>query len=454
MKLKEKNSLILSEILMHSFDEIFVVDHTGKIIYSTPQVEKLFGLTDIDMELDTIFELEKKGVFSPSVIVAVLQGKKEATVIQRTIDGRKRISAGYPIFDNDELIGAISISRDMTEFDYLKDENEQVANMLKQYQQENRALKLQMNRFFPTTNSKMLKIFDVITKVAAVNISMLLEGESGVGKNYLARFIHDLSPRAKEPFLEINCGAISENLIESELFGYEDGAFTGAKKGGKKGYFESAKNGTLFLDEIGELPLHLQVKLLSVLQSQMFMKVGGSKSIPMACRVIFATNQNLEQMVHNKQFREDLFYRINVVRIEIPPLRERKDEIISLIYDITNEFNLKYGRNNYFTADMIAWMSQQSWPGNIRALRNYIEKVMITSETEEISRSEKDELVATSDKSESTTEQSLKDYLENVEKEYIIQLYKKYPSSIKLGRKLGISQSTANRKIQKYVFGH
>lgn len=454
MKLKEKNSLILSEILMHSFDEIFVVDHTGKIIYSTPQVEKLFGLTDIDMELDTIFELEKKGVFSPSVIVAVLQGKKEATVIQRTIDGRKRISAGYPIFDNDELIGAISISRDMTEFDYLKDENEQVANMLKQYQQENRALKLQMNRFFPTTNSKMLKIFDVITKVAAVNISMLLEGESGVGKNYLARFIHDLSPRAKEPFLEINCGAISENLIESELFGYEDGAFTGAKKGGKKGYFESAKNGTLFLDEIGELPLHLQVKLLSVLQSQMFMKVGGSKSIPMACRVIFATNQNLEQMVHNKQFREDLFYRINVVRIEIPPLRERKDEIISLIYDITNEFNLKYDRNNYFTADMIAWMSQQSWPGNIRALRNYIEKVMITSETEEISRSEKDELVATSDKSESTTEQSLKDYLENVEKEYIIQLYKKYPSSIKLGRKLGISQSTANRKIQKYVFGH
>ena len=143
----------------------------------------------------------------------------------------------------------------------------------------------------------MEKVLDVVSKVAGLGITVLLEGESGVGKNHVANMIHKISPRRNEPFIEINCGAIPESLIESELFGYEDGAFTGAKKGGKKGYFESAGGGTLFLDEIGELPMNLQVKLLSVLQNQSFMRVGGSKRIEMKCRIICATNQNLEEMI-------------------------------------------------------------------------------------------------------------------------------------------------------------
>ena len=195
---------------------------------------------------------------------------------------------------------------------------------MQQYREEIAELKKQSSHPFYLKNSKMEKVIDVVSKVADLGITVLLEGESGVGKNHITNMIHQMSSRRKEPFIEINCGAIPESLIESELFGYEDGAFTGAKKGGKKGYFESAGEGTLFLDEIGELPMNLQVKLLSVLQNQSFMRVGGSKKITMKCRIICATNQDLEDMICNKQFREDLYYRINVVKVTIPPLRERR----------------------------------------------------------------------------------------------------------------------------------
>ena len=298
----------------------------------------------------------------------------------------------------------------------------------------------------------MEKVMDVVSKVAGLGITVLLEGESGVGKNHMANIIHQMSPRSKEPFIEINCGAIPESLIESELFGYEDGAFTGAKKGGKKGYFESAGGGTLFLDEIGELPMNLQVKLLSVLQNQTIMRVGGSKRIGINCRIICATNQNLEEMIQKRQFREDLYYRINVVKVTIPPLRERREEMLPLIYEITEEFNTKYGMDKHFTPRMVTWLSQQEWLGNVRELRNFIEKVIVTTESREMGLETVEDLNEESSK-QNEQDLTLNEYLESVEKEFIIKMYKKYPSSIKLGKKLEISQSTANRKIQKYIDG-
>ena len=225
----------------------------------------------------------------------------------------------------------------------------------------------------------------------------------------------------------------------------------GAKSGGKKGYFESAGGGTLFLDEIGELPMNLQVKLLSVLQNQSFMRVGGSKKIEMKCRIICATNQNLEEMIQNKQFREDLYYRINVVKVTIPPLRERREELIPLIYEIIEEFNTKYGMDKHFTPGMVAWLSQQEWLGNVRELRNFIEKVIVTTEPRDIDIETIEDITTGDSYNKDNQDIKLDEYLESVEKEFIIQMHKKYPSSIKLGKKLGISQSTANRKIQKYV---
>ncbi|MCM2532275.1 sigma-54 dependent transcriptional regulator [Neobacillus pocheonensis] len=332
----------------------------------------------------------------------------------------------------------------------MKKENKQVAEALNLYKKQIEQLKKQAANHYFLRNSKMEKVFDVVSKVANLGVTVLLEGESGSGKNHIAHMIHQMSARENHPFVEVNCGAIPEALFESELFGYEEGAFTGSKKGGKKGYFEAAGKGTLFLDEIGELPMNLQVKLLSVLQNHIIMRVGGSKKIEVNCRIICATNQNLEKMIAERKFREDLYYRINVVKIEIPPLRERKEEIFHLIYEITEEMNRKYEMNKHFTPSMIAWLSQQEWPGNVRELRNFIEKKIITSSENELAlevenQETKREVSAVSD------EMALNDYLESLENEYIVRMYQKYPSSIKLAEKLGISQSTANRKIRKYV---
>ena len=452
MDLREHAHTLLNQILAHSFDEIFITDAKGKIIYARQAAEKLFGIPHEKLIDQSVFLLEKEGVFSPSVIVNVLKSKKDETFIQETKSQRKLIISGYPIFDEgNKLIGAISFSRDITEFEYLKKENEQVAKAMQQYREEIAELKKQSSHPFYLKNSKMGKVIDVVSKVADLGITVLLEGESGVGKNHITNMIHQMSSRRKEPFVEINCGAIPESLIESELFGYEDGAFTGAKKGGKKGYFESAGEGTLFLDEIGELPMNLQVKLLSVLQNQSFMRVGGSKKITMKCRIICATNQDLEDMICNKQFREDLYYRINVVKVTIPPLRERKEEIIPLIYEIIEEFNIKYGMDKHFTPGMVVWLSEQKWPGNVRELRNFIEKVIVTTESRDIDIRTIEDISDGYSPKKSEQDITLNEYLESVEKEYIVEMFKKYPSSIKLGGKLGISQSTANRKIQKYI---
>ncbi|WP_338469728.1 sigma 54-interacting transcriptional regulator [Niallia sp. XMNu-256] len=452
MDLEEHAYILLQQILEQSFDEIFITDGKGRIVFAGEDAEKLFGTSHDKMMGRNIFQLEEEGVFSPSVIASVLKSKKEETLIQETKTNRNLIISGYPIFDeSNTLIGAISFSRDITEFEYLKKENEQVAKAIQEYREEIAELKKKSTHPFYIKNTKMQKVINVVEKVADLGITVLLEGESGVGKNHIANMIHQMSSRRKEPFIEINCGAIPESLIESELFGYEDGAFTGAKRGGKKGYFESAAGGTLFLDEIGELPMNLQVKLLSVLQNQTFMRVGGSKRIEMKCRIICATNQNLEEMIANKQFREDLYYRINVVKVTIPPLRERREEMIPLIYDIIEEFNTKYGMDKRFTPGVVAWLNGQDWPGNVRELRNFIEKIIVTTESRDIDITTISDITNEDSINRSEQDLTLEEYLESVEKEFIVKMYEKYPSSIQLGKKLGISQSTANRKIQKYI---
>lgn len=452
MNVSRHDSLHIKYILEHSFDEIFIADASGMVLYTSQSTEKVFSIPCDQIVNHNIFELEKQGIFSPSVIANVLRTNKRDTLIQETQRNRKLIISGYPIYDESgKLIGAISVARDVTEFEYLKKENEQVANALQIYQEEIEKLRKQAYQPFFLKDGKMEKVFEIVSKVANISITVLLEGESGVGKNHIVYAIHQMSDRKKDPFIEVNCGAIPESLFESELFGYEEGAFTGSKRGGKKGYFETAGEGTLLLDEIGELPMNLQVKLLSVLQNHSFMRIGGTKKIEVKCRIICATNKKLEKMIKEKKFREDLYYRINVVKIEIPPLRERKEEIIPLVYEITEQMNRKYKLNKYITPTMAAWLSQQSWPGNVRELRNYIEKKVITTSENEIDLEIGEDKTKEDSFAESDKEMPLNDYLEILEKEYIVRMYQKYPSSIKLAEKLRISQSTANRKIQKYV---
>lgn len=372
------NLLLLDHIIDHSFDEIFITDASGMVLNVSPSCNELYGVEPSKLIGQTVRKLEQQGILNPSVTKLVLDSQKIETRVQNTNTNKKVIVSAYPIFDEHRnLIRVLSFSRDITEVELLKEKNEQVAKTITLYEEE--ITKLKKKQLFQQNEQKMQKVLELISKVSDLDVTILLEGESGVGKTRLAHSIHKESLRKDRPFIEVNCGAIPELLIESELFGYEEGAFTGAKKGGKKGYFELAQSGTILLDEIAELPYNLQVKFLSVLQNRKFTRVGGSKEVIIDCRIICATNKNLEELVKEGHFREDLFYRINVIKVQVPPLRERKNELILLCDEFRKEFNNKHGLSKSFSPQMITWMTQQEWPGNIRELRNYIEKVMITS---------------------------------------------------------------------------
>ena len=222
----------------------------------------------------------------------------------------------------------------------------------------------------------ILEVLDLIHRVAPTNATVLLRGESGVGKELFARAIHFLSPRSNKPFVAVNCGAIPETLLEAELFGYEKGAFTGAYTS-KKGKFEIANGGTLFLDEVAELPLHLQVKLLRVLQEKEVERLGGTKPIKVDVRIIAATNRDLEKMVKEGKFREDLYYRLNVVPVFIPPLRERKEDIPPLVQHFLERFSKDYNKQVSISPEVLDALIDYHWPGNVRELQNVIERMVI-----------------------------------------------------------------------------
>jgi transcriptional regulator with PAS, ATPase and Fis domain len=230
----------------------------------------------------------------------------------------------------------------------------------------------------------MQRIAALALRIAKVDSTILITGESGVGKEVVAKLIHRESNRSDGPFIKINCGAIPRELLESELFGYESGAFTGARRQGKLGLIETASGGTLFLDEIGELPLDLQVKLLEVLQDHRFSRLGGTEAVDVDLRIVAATNVDLEDMVEQRRFRSDLYYRLNVVPIHIPPLRERHDDILPLIHQCLDDFNVRYGLARRISERALQRMLDYHWPGNVRELRNIVERVVVTAHSDHI----------------------------------------------------------------------
>ena len=294
----------------------------------------------------------------------------------------------------------------------------------------------------------MERIVGTIKKVSVVDSTVLVLGETGVGKSRLVRHLHELSHRKNEMLYEINCAALPTNLIESELFGYAGGSFTGAHREGKKGILELAHKGTLFLDEIGEMPLEIQAKLLQVLQEKTFRSVGGRELKKVDVRIVAATNRNLQEMVKQGTFRKDLYYRLNVIPIHIPPLRERQEDILPLVSYYLQHFNEKYGRNVTLSPHVLHAFLEYPWEGNNREIENVMERVVITA----------DELVTMDDlplsMQKSTIEQSgksLYEMLEEVERSIILKTYKVHGSSYKVAEALKISQSAATRKIKKVI---
>jgi transcriptional regulator with PAS, ATPase and Fis domain len=391
----------------------------------------------------------------------IKERKERVSMIQRTRSGNTIHVIGNPVLDSEGNIEIIIFtSRDLTEIRHLRDKIERTEHLLESFQEELEELRRFQNRDqedLISFSPNMRKIVKMVEKIAKVDSTVLVTGKSGVGKGVIVSTIHKKSYRNGKPFIHVNCGAIPESLIESELFGYEQGAFTGAKKEGKKGLFEEAHEGTLFLDEIGEMPLNLQVKLLKALQENVIQRVGGTKSIEIDVRIIAATNKDLENMVEEGTFREDLFYRLNVIPIYIPPLRTRQEDISYLMDYFLNKFNHKYHSSTVLSLEAENALINYDWPGNVRELENLMERLVVVADNNEIQLKDLPQKISNYGRDQSQYFVhlydicTLKQAQEDVEEQLIKKAYEKYKSSYKVGEALGINQSTAFRKIQKYI---
>ena len=369
-------------MLENSYDGLLIADGDSKILYINPSMERIMGLKYPDSIGRTTRELTEEGITNTSATLKVIESGKKETVVINTIIGKIALSTGVPSYRSNGKIHRVYCNvRDITDLNQLKQKYLETQALASKYLAELNELKKNNNVEIIAHSKEMSKVIDLAYRVAYVDSTVLLLGESGVGKDLIAKIIHKASPRNEAGlFLKINCGAIPENLLESELFGYETGAFTGANKEGKAGYFEFVHRGTLFLDEIGDLPKNLQVKLLNVIQDQKVTRVGGVKPKEIDVRILAATNKNLEEMVKRGLFREDLFYRLNVLPITIPPLRQRREDILFIIQHYADHFNKKYNLNVKFSKEAIETLSKYDWPGNVRELANLVERLIIISQ--------------------------------------------------------------------------
>jgi PAS domain S-box len=446
----------LNTVIQASFDGICQTDAEAKILIVNDAYVRITGMSREELIGKNMKQLVRDGYYDRSVSLLVIEQGKQVTIEQELKTGKKLLVTGNPVFnDRGELIRVITNARDLTELDKLRQEIEQAQGLSRHYQEELQKMKISEEGHFVAESQKSKDLIDLIVRVGRVDSTVLIQGESGVGKEIVARELHKHSPRYDQPYIKVNCAAIPESLLESELFGYDPGAFTGAKKGGKSGIFELANQGSLFLDEVGEIPLQVQVKLLRVLQESEFTRVGGSTPIKVDVRVIAATNRKLSQMVAEGSFREDLFYRLNVIPVFVLPLRERKEEIAPLVRHFLQIFNQKYDFNKTITASALGVLMDYNWPGNIRELRNVIERAVVTSADtiiEDFSflgqdhKEPKDKAQGSSD----CSPVNLKHEVEEFEKQMILKYVEKYGSLRKAAQSLGASKTTLWRKASQY----
>ncbi|HDR4482003.1 TPA: sigma 54-interacting transcriptional regulator [Bacillus cereus] len=444
---KERVLMDLKDVFEYAFDEIFVTDEQGIVVRVNSTCERHYQLAAEELVGKHVKELQKDGIFYPSATLEVIEKKRPIELVQTTKSGEYLHVRTRPVFDDEgNLRRVISYSRDLTELYQLRQKVEEMDNQLKTYKKELRETYEHEGLIFKSL--AMQKIVDTIKKVSVVDSTVLVLGETGVGKSRLVRHLHEVSHRKNESFYEINCAALPTNLIESELFGYSGGSFTGANREGKKGLLESAHKGTLFLDEIGEMPIEIQAKLLQVLQEKTFRPIGGRELKKVDVRIVAATNRDLSEMVKQGTFRKDLYYRLNVIPIAIPPLRERTEDILPLIYHYLQHFNKKYGRDVKLAPSTLQMFVGYPWEGNNREIENVIERIVITVDdvvtVEDLPLSMQEAAVEQSG-------QSLYKMLEEVEGNIILKAYKTYGSSYKVAEFLQISQSAATRKIKKFI---
>ena len=451
IKLTEEIDSILDAI----YADILIADAQGVVLKVSPTFEQVYGIRKEDAIGLNVLELEAAGYFKPSITSIVLNTKERVTMRQKNNKNRDIVVTATPVKDSAGNIKfVISFSRDITDFLHLQEQYSQLENKIVRYEKELEKLRSQSLETdgMIAKSTAIQKVLDIANRIAPFDANVLLTGESGVGKTMLAKMIHKKSKRTCGPFIDINCGAIPENLLESELFGYESGSFTGAGKNGKLGLIELAQNGTLFLDEIAELPFNLQAKVLKVIQEKKLLRVGGTEEIHVDFRLIAASNKNLEEMMTAKLFREDLYYRLNVISILIPPLRQRREDIIPMILYFVHQFNEHYDLHKTIPGQVLDELEHYSWPGNVRQLENVIERMILTSEEAIIGQSALPDFIKF--KTEDIALQSnrsMTESLEMLEGQMVRKAYQECGTTIGVAALLGISQPTAVRKIQKYV---
>ncbi|TCO71797.1 sigma-54 interaction domain-containing protein [Marinisporobacter balticus] len=454
--LKEIQSML--QAIFHSTeDAISVVDEKGIGVMVNPAYSKLSGLVEEQIigKICTVDIAEGE-----SIHLEVLKTKKPVKNAQLKVGpSRKEVLAdAAPMIVDGQLRGSVAVLKDLTEIKRLTSELNQAKQIIR---------KLEAKYTFDDIigeDEQLLSAIDRAKKTAITPATVLLRGESGTGKELFAHAIHNESKRKYRQFVRVNCAAISENLLESELFGYEEGAFTGAIKGGRKGLFEQANGGTIFLDEIGEISLSTQVKLLRVLQEKEVVRVGASIAINIDVRVIAATNLDLERAIKEGRFREDLYYRLNVIPIIIPPIRHHKKDIPLLAKHFIKKYNQEYGR---FVQDLspnaIKTLIHLDWAGNIRELENFIGRAMINMKFNEmIIRSQhlpttkgeiKKEFMQhiSFDERKEIINKTLEDVINDHEKRYILEVLEVYhDNKTETAKHLGISIRSLYYKLKKY----
>jgi PAS domain S-box-containing protein len=450
------NDASFEELLNALHDGVYITDGEGTTLKVNSAYERLTGLSGEALLGRPMHELVKEGVMSQSASLRVLQEGQPVSVMQSLSHGKKLLVSATPIFDSARRIRyVVSTVRDMTELLRMKHERDEL-QQLKQLRSS--TARLHAGQRDNLLHSPLMahqevsgRVFALARQVAGSSVKVLLQGETGVGKTLVAQFIHNASQRAKEPFLALNCGALPENLIEAELFGYAPGAFTGAGPRGKRGLLELAHQGTLFLDEIGDLPLAVQVKLLKVIEENRFIPVGGLELKEVDVRIISATHHDLKARVAEGQFRADLYYRLNVVPIHIPALRERSEEIPPLLHYYLDSFNERYQRQVQWSLEAIDLLCDYSWPGNIRELINIVERLVVTNHTGTIEALDlPEDILNLASQGADNHSLPLRKVVEHAERMAIRAALKQHKTTRLAAKALGVSQATVVQKMKRW----
>jgi PAS domain S-box-containing protein len=448
----------LDAIINASYDGFWICDHEGRVVRLNKASTEISGVKAEEVIGKKMDSLVREGLVDCSVTLEVLKKKSVVTLVQQQKTGKLVLSTGNPLFDRQGNVRMIVVNeRDLTELHNLRSELEESRRLNDRYRSEITSSIDHQNLLseIVVRGKNMQLVYDTAIRVAKVDSTVMIQGESGAGKSLFAKLIHQASERREGPFVRVDCAAIPESLIESELFGYEAGAFSGALAKGKSGLFQMADKGTLFLDEVGDIPLNLQVKLLRFLDDKTVVRLGGTTAKKINTRVIAATNRNLDAMIKEGNFRNDLFFRLNVVPLKMPALKERVEELPHFISFFLEKFNRKCGSQKVLSPTVVEYLCSYSFPGNIRELANLMERLVVLSPHETINEEDLPSGIKSVDFRPNSFELSDSDWnmpqaVARFEHEMITHAVKTFGSLRKAAQPLGVDPSTLARKRKRY----